>query len=57
MIPEGASGLTCLVDPGNLVVKVEATATLDLLESYPLAAGTVPGTWQLFKQHGQDWLE
>lgn len=57
MIPEGASGLTCLVDPGNLVVKLEATVTLDLLESYPLAAGTVPGTWQLFKQHGQDRLE
>lgn len=34
MIPEGASGLIYLVDPGNLVVGVEAIVILDLRKQH-----------------------
>lgn len=44
MIPEGASGLTYLVDPDNLVVKVEATVTFDLRK---LSPGSWHSAWHL----------
>lgn len=44
MIPEGASGLIYLVDPGNLVVGVEAIVILDLRKPSP---GSWHSAWHL----------